>query len=179
MLCHSDAVTFSMDPTPSSVTGGFVAGGTRVALMDGHSCSIADVVEQLHRDVHRTTYALQADGSVHAAKIRLARRVDGDAPVLAVRLDDGAVVHCTPHQLLLLPTGEWTRADHLHPGDHLLTVKEPHLWVGKAYDTDLHARTDTSRFVAEVAHAGERAVYEFQIDHLHNLAHPSGVFLHD
>lgn len=168
-----------MDPTPSTVTGGFVAGDFRVALMDGHSCSIADVVDQLHRGVHRTTYALEADGNVHAVQVKLARRADGDALVLAVRLDDDAVVHCSPHQLFLLPTGEWARADHLLPGSHLLTVIDPHLWVGKAHDTDLHARTDASRTVASVTKDGERALYEFQVDHLHNIAHPSGIFLHD
>jgi hypothetical protein len=168
-----------MDPTPSKVTGGFVAGDTKIALMDGHSCSIADVVEQLHRGVHRTTYALQADGNVHAVQIRLARREEGDAPVLRVQLDDGAVIHCSPHQLLLAPAGEWARAGELHPGDPLLTVVEPHLWVGKAYDTDLHAVTDSHRSVVEVRKDGERALYEFQVDHLHNVAHPSGIFLHD
>jgi hypothetical protein len=168
-----------MDPTPSTVTGGFVAGDLLIALTDGDSCTIADVVEQLHRDVHRTTYALEADGDVQAVHFQLARRVDGDAPVLAVRLDDDAVIHCSPHQLFLLPTGEWTRADHLAVDDHLLTVVDPQRWVGTAYDTDLHARTDTGRFVTSVTKDGERALYEFQVEHLHNVAHPSGVFLHD
>jgi len=168
-----------MDPTPSAVRGGLVAGDLQVALMDGQHCTIADVVEQLHRGVHRTTYALQADGSVHAVQIRLARRVEGDAPVLRVRLDDGGFVHCSAHQLFLRPTGEWTQADDLLPGDPLLTVAEPHLWAGKFYDTDLHATTDSHRHVVGVERDGERALYEFQVDHLHNVAHPSGIFLHD
>jgi hypothetical protein len=33
--------------------------------------------------------------------------------------------------------------------------------------------------VVEITKDGERALYEFQVDHLHNVAHPSGVFLHD
>jgi hypothetical protein len=168
-----------MDPTPSSVMGGFVAGDFRVALMDGQSCTIADVVEQLHRGVHRTTYAMQPDGAVHAVQIRLARREEADAPVLRVRLDDGGFVHCSKHQLFLRPTGEWTQADDLVAGDALLTAEDPHLWVGKFYDTDLHSGTDAHRTVVEVVKDGERALYEFQVDHLHNVAHPSGIFLHD
>jgi hypothetical protein len=168
-----------MDPTPDRITGGFVAGDTRIALMDGHTCTIADVVDQLHRGVHRTTYALQADGNVHAVQVHYARRAEGDSPVLGIHLDDGALIHCAAHQLFLAPDGEWVRAQDLSAGHRLLTVVEPHLWVGKEYDTDLHARTDAHRSVVEITKDGERALYEFQVDHLHNVAHPSGVFLHD
>jgi hypothetical protein len=168
-----------MDPTPDRITGGFVAGDTRIALTDGHDCTIADVVEQLQHGVHRTAYALETDGQVHAVQVHYARRVQGDEPVLAVTLDDGAVVHCSAHQLFLSPSGEWVRAGALQAGDHLLTVVEPHLWAGNDYDTDLHASTDAHRSVASVAKDGERALYEFQVDLLHNVAHPSGIFLHD
>ncbi len=172
-------VPFVMDPTPTNVTGGFVAGDTKIALMDGHSCSIADVVEQLHRGVHRTAYALQADGNVEAVQIRMARREEGDAPVIGVHLDDGAVLHCSSHLLLLAPSGEWVRAGRLRAGDALFTVEQPHSWAGRPYDAERHARTDAHRTVTGVTEDGERDLYEFQVDHLHNVAHPSGIFLHD
>lgn len=176
-MWNSEPVSFHMDPDPGSATGGLVAGDVQVAMTDGHHWSIAEIVEDLQHDVHHLVCALHSDGTVHIARLNVARRVDGDSEVLVLALDDGAVIHCTPGQLLLGAHGEWVAAGSLRPGDRLLTAPAPHQWLDRRPDLDPDA--PTHRRVTTVARDGTRAVYEFRIDGVHNVAHPSGVFLHD
>ena len=63
-----------MDAQPANLAGGFVCGDTKVALMDGHSTTVADIVEHLGRGVHHAIYAMHEDGSVHMARLLSARR---------------------------------------------------------------------------------------------------------
>lgn len=164
---------------PANLAGGFVCGDTKVALMDGHSLSIADIVEHLHRGVHHAIYAIQQDGSVHMARLLGARRLSHDAEVVEVTLDDGAVIHCTPTQAVLGDEGEWVEARALATGDALLTVVHPHLWKNGRIDPDLHAGAEARRTIVSVRKSPDRAVYTFDVEHTNNLAHASGIFLHD
>lgn len=168
---------FHMDPDLGDLIGGMVAGDTSIALMDGNHCTIAEAVEDLQNGVHHIVCALGLDGRLHIARLNFARRVDGDAKVLTVTLDDGSVIHCTPGQLLLAPSGDWHEAQSLCPGDALLTVHQPHQWLDKHIDKA--SQPNTNRLVAGVEVSGTRSVYEFHIDTVHNVAHPTGVFLHD
>ena len=172
-------MAFRIVPQPANLAGGFVCGDTRIALMDGHSCSVADVVEHLQHGVHHMAYAIAEDGSVHMARLLSARRMSHDMDVVQVDLDDGSAIRCTPTQAFLGATGEWVEARALQHGDHLLTVIDPHLWKSGRLDTDLHAHAEAQRQVVSVAKSPSRAVYSFDIDTANNLAHPSGVFLHD
>lgn len=176
-MWNSGPVSFHMDPVPGDVVGGMVAGDTDIALMDGNHCTIAELVEDLHNDVHHLACALRPDGTVHTVRLNFARRVDGDAEVLTVTLDDGATVHCTPGQLLLAPAGEWLEARALREGDLLLTADQPHRRLGKHVDPDPQGHAQ--RRVIRVESAGTRSVYEFRVEVVHNVAHPSGIFLHD
>lgn len=173
------AVSFHLEPIPGNLRSGFVSGSTPVALLDGKRTTVAELLEDLQHGVHHTTFSLQPDGQVHSVHVNYVRRAEGDAEVLDVRLDDGEVLHCTPHQLVLVPPGRWVEVHDLRPGDALLTVRDPHQWAGKPYTTDLHADLDHHRRVESVTRDGTLAVYEFQVDRLHNIAHPSGIFLHD
>lgn len=164
---------------PANLAGGFVCGDTKVALMDGHSLSIADIVEHLHRGVHHAIYAIQEDGSVQMARLLGARRLSHDAEVVEVTLDDGAVIHCTPTQAFLGDDGEWVEARHLAAGDALLTAVDPHVWKSGRLDPDLHAGAEARRHVVSVKKSPDRAVYTFDVEHSNNIAHASGVFLHD
>ncbi|CAB4364644.1 MAG: hypothetical protein F2681_12400 [Actinobacteria bacterium] len=168
-----------IDPQPANLAGGFICGDTKVALMDGHQTSIADIVEHLHRGVHHAIYAIHEDGGVHMARLLNARRMSHDMEVLAVTLDDGAVIHCTPTQSLLGADGSWVEVRALKASDALLTVVDPHLWKSGRLDPDLHAHTEAQRTVVSVLKSPDRAVYSFDVDQSNNLAHPSGVFLHD
>ena len=144
-------MTFRMDPTPSDHTGGFVAGDTRFALPEGLECTVADVVERMHRGTHPAAYALDVDGTVQMVHITVARRLPGDADVVAVTLDDGALVHCSPGQLLLSPGGEWLVAKDLKAGAALATLESPHSVVGTVY------AGSSTRHVAGVARDGGAA----------------------
>lgn len=168
-----------MNPQPPNLAGGFVCGDTKVALMDGHSLSIADLLEHLHRGVHHAIYAMHEDGSVHMARLLNVRRMSHDMEVRETVLDDGAVVHCTPTQAFLTPEGEWVEAGELSVGDALLTLVDPQLWKSGRLDTDLHAGADGHRHVARTGTSPDRAVYTFDVDQANNIAHPSGIFLHD
>ncbi|MDO8391699.1 MAG: Hint domain-containing protein [Actinomycetota bacterium] len=172
-------MTIRIEAQPANLAGGFVCGDTKVALMDGHSLSIADLVEHLHRGVHHAVYAIQEDGSVQMARLLGARRMSHDMEVVEVTLDDGSVVHCTPTQAFLGADGQWVEARELHRGDALLTVVDPHLWTKGGLDPDLHARTDAQRHVVAVRPSPDRAVYTFDIDRANNLTHACGIILHD
>lgn len=172
-------MTNRIEAQPANLAGGFVCGDTKVALMDGHSLSIADLVEHLGRGVHHAIYAIREDGSVHMARLLGARRLSHDMEVVAVTLDDGSVVHCTPTQSFLGDTGEWIEARRLSAGHALLTVVDPHLWKNGRVDPDLHAGAAAIRRVVSVASSPDRAVYTFDIDQANNLCHAAGVFLHD
>lgn len=171
-------MTFHLEPVHGRLTGGLVCGDTRVALLDGASHSIADLVEHLRRGTRHTLFCLDDDGQVVAGHVHYARRVEGDAEVLALRLDDGTVLHCTGHQLALAPDGTWREVRSLHPGDRLLTVEGPHHWSGKRLDPAALA-AEAGRSVAAVEEDGTRAVYEFTVEPHHNIAHACGIFLHD
>lgn len=170
---------FHMNLQPPDLAGGFVCGDTKVALMDGHSTTVADLLEHLQRGVHHAIYAIHEDGSVHMARLLSVRRMSHDMEVRETVLDDGAVIHSTPTQAFLTPDGEWVEARALHPGDALLTLVDPHLWKSGRLDTDLHATADGRRHVVRVGVSPDRAVYAFDVDQANNLAHPSGIFLHD
>ncbi|MEI7546523.1 MAG: Hint domain-containing protein [Actinomycetota bacterium] len=172
-------MAFRMIPQPANLAGGFVCGDTKVALMDGHSTTIADIVEHLHRGVHHAVYSMHEDGSVHMSRLLSARRMSHDMEVLEIALDDGSTIRCTPTQALLAPDGSWVEARRLHAADALLTVVDPHLWTSGRLDTDLHAQAAAGRHVTAVKKSPDRAVYAFDVDQSNNLAHPSGVFLHD
>ncbi|MDO8362571.1 MAG: Hint domain-containing protein [Actinomycetota bacterium] len=172
-------MNFHIEPQPASLKGGFVCGDTRIALMDGHSISIAELVEHLGRGVHHAVYAIHEDGSMHMARLLSARRLSHDMEVVEVRLDDGTLVHCTPTQAFLGPDGRWLEAQSLRSGDALLTVVDPHLWTNARLDTDLHARTDGHRHIVSVRKSPDRATYTFDIDRANNLAHACGIILHD
>ena len=165
---------------PDSLAGGYVCGDTKVALLDGHSLSIADLVEHLHRGVRHAIYAIQQDGSVHMTRLLGARRMSHDLEVVEVGLDDGSVVHCTPTQAFLGEDLGWVEARRLQPGEALLTVVHAHLWKSGRVDPDLHADTAAARRVVGVRKSPERAVYSFDVASAHNnLCLASGVFVHD
>lgn len=169
-----------LDLQPDSLAGGYVCGDTKVALMDGHSLSIADLVEHMRRGVHHAIYAISQDGSVHMTRLLGARRMSHDMEVVEVGLDDGSVVHCTPTQAFLGDDGQWVEARRLQAGVALLTVVHPHLWKSGRVDLDLHAETAAVRHVASVRKSPDRAVYSFDVERTHNnLCLASGVFLHD
>ena len=172
-------MAFRINPQPPNLAGGYVCGDTKVALMDGHSIAIADIVEHLGRGVHHAVYAIHEDGTMHMARLLSARRLSHDQEVVEVRFDDDSFIHCTPTQAFLAPDGEWVEARHLHAGDALLTVVDPHLWTKGGLDTDLHARTEAQRRVVSVHASPTRAVYTFDIDRANNLTHACGIILHD
>lgn len=166
-----------MDPTPGRRSG-FVCGNTRIAQPEGQVCTIADVVERLHRGSSPSGYSLDADGLVHLVHLTSVRREEGEAEVLLVELDDGTVVHATAGQLFLGVDGDWAMAKDLSAGVRLLTVEDPHQWKG-AGGAPVERPLAPPRAVVDVRHALPRAVYEFRVEQHHNLVHPSGIVLHD
>jgi DNA gyrase subunit B len=172
-------MTFHMNPTPTDRVGGFVAGDTTIAMIDGNHRTVAELVEDLHQGVHHRACALQPDGTVVAVEVKDVRREEGESDTVMITFDDGAVLHCSPGQLLLDPSGEWVSAKALTAGAVLFTTLAPHTVLGRPIDVAAHAASGARRTVASAAKSTPRAWYQFHVATVHNLATPSGVYLHD
>lgn len=165
----------------STALRGYLGASTEIALVNGSTCRLGDIATAWSRGVTRYTYGYDESGLglVHWADVVFPHLAMHERQkVVAVRLDNGNEIICTPRQGFLTSDGEWKDAASLKTGQPLKTVSDVRSWTWKSSPVDIDAVYGASRYVAEVVHVDEpREVFEFKLGKGSSFAHSSGVFL--
>src|SRR5262249_5977767 len=94
-----------------------VTGDTKIPLLDGTESAIKDLVGREQFWVYSCENGLIRPGRAHSA--RLTKK---NAVVLAVTLDNGEVVRCTPDHPFMMRDGTYRQAQNLTCGDSLMPL---------------------------------------------------------
>lgn len=96
-------------------------GDTLVALVDGTSVSLADMAVREAAGEMFWGYSIGPSGDVVVANLEAARQI-GTERILAVELDSGESIRCTPDHKFVTRSGEWKAAEWLSAGDSLMPL---------------------------------------------------------
>lgn len=94
---------------------------TRVRLLDGRSLTFTELVDEFGDDRAFHVYTVR-DGKVDVGVARSPRLTGRDVELVAVTLDDGSVVRCTPDHRFMLRDGSYREAGQLAAGDSLMPL---------------------------------------------------------
>jgi intein/homing endonuclease len=165
----------------STALRGYLGASTEIALVNGSTCRLGDIATAWSKGVIHYTYGHNESGLglVHWADVVFPRLAMHERQkVVAVRLDNGNEIICTPRQGFLTSDGVWKEASSLKPGQPLKTVSDVRSWTWKSSPVDLDAVYGASRYVSEVIPVAEPSeVFEFKLGKGSSFAHSSGVFL--
>jgi ribonucleotide reductase alpha subunit len=141
-------------------------GDTLVAVADGRgTVSIRDLVGQ---DVD--VYSKDAEGRTVVRRMKDIRKTRENAEILAVTLDDGGVVRCTPDHLFMLRDGSYVAAKDLSAGASLKrfdAIEPSGIGGAPVHERDLVA---VNHKVVSVSPAGHEDVYDGEVEETHNFA---------
>ena len=102
--------------------GGCFSGETLVALADGRDLSFRDLVEEQARGVEHFCYTIRRDGKIGVERALHVRVTKRDAAVVAVTLDNGERIVCTPDHKFMLRDGSYREAAQLQADDSLMPL---------------------------------------------------------
>jgi hypothetical protein len=100
---------------------GCFAGDTKVRLLDGRALTFAQLVEEYGSGEKFYTYTIR-DDAVSVGVGYAPRLTAKAAPVVAVTLDNGETVRCTPDHRFMLRDGSYREAQDLQSGDSLMPL---------------------------------------------------------
>lgn len=94
---------------------------TKIRLADGRSLSFDELIKE-HKQgkKHRTFSFNHQTGKVELGEITHPRLTRRNAQLIAVNLDNGAAIRCTPDHRFLLRNGRYIQAQYLKAGDSLM-----------------------------------------------------------
>jgi DNA gyrase subunit B len=102
--------------------GGCFTGDTTVALTDGRHLSFEELVTEAGAGKQNYCYTIAENGSVAIGEIRSPRLTQRRAEIVAVVLDNGEEIKCTPDHKFMLADGSYKEARSLTPGDSLMPL---------------------------------------------------------
>ncbi len=102
--------------------GGCFAGDTLVALADGRNLAFRDLVAEQERGAEHFCYTIRRDGKIGLERAIHARVTKRDAGVVAVVLDNGERIVCTPDHKFMLRDGSYREAAQLKADDSLMPL---------------------------------------------------------
>jgi DNA gyrase subunit A len=132
-------------------------------LVDGTEKSFVELA-QLPPDEVFYVYSIDHNGDVVVGEGRYSRITRKNAELIALELDNGECIRCTPDHRFMLRDGTYKQAQELTTEDSLMpeyTVRHNHKIVAK-------------RVLKECAD-----VYDITVDKYHNFLLSSGVFVHN
>lgn len=97
------------------------SGDTRLALVDGTSATLEDMAVRSQRGEQFWGYSVGPSGRVIVTLLERPRLIGRDS-LLAVTLDNGEIVRCTPDHDFMLRDGRMVPADSLRPGTSLMPL---------------------------------------------------------
>ena len=183
--------------------GGCFAGDTLVALADGRNLSFRDLVAEQADGIEHFCYTIRRDGKIGLERALHARVTKRDASVVAVTLDNGERIVCTPDHKFMLRDGSYREAAQLKADDSLMPlyrngelVYEPRSgsWID---ESELRSTDDIFSATIEMNDPAQQNVvfnhrvvsvetlteildvYDLEVPGTHNFALASGVFVHN
>jgi hypothetical protein len=129
-----------------------LTGDTKVPLLDGTEVAMSDLVGRNKFWV----YSLNDGGLLRPGLGHSARLTLKDAAVLAVTLDNGETIKCTPNHPFLMRNGEYKAAELLETGDSLMPLyrdSAPLEAGGNKYQTTYQPGDDSWKFTHRFAEA--------------------------
>ena len=109
---------------PSTVieAGWCFTGDTKVALVNGESISFIDLVEGHAKGKRFFGYTFMTDGSIGVEELLNPRKIQENANLLEIVLDNGESIKCTPDHKFLLKDGTYIEASELKENDSLMPL---------------------------------------------------------
>ncbi len=102
--------------------GGCHFGTTCVALADGRSLSLKEIVAEQAMGKEHFCYTIRDSGNIGIERIINARMTKANAEVIKLRLDNGEPIICTPDHPYMLRDGSYKPAGLLTPEDSLMPL---------------------------------------------------------
>jgi len=102
--------------------GGCFTGDTEIALASGRSITFEELVDEHENGENHYCYTVQDDGKIALEAITNPRVTREDAPLVAVTLDNGERITCTPDHEFMLRDGTYCEAADLDPGQSLMPL---------------------------------------------------------
>ena len=102
--------------------GGCFTGDTEIALASGRSITFEELREEHENGETHYCYTVQDNGRVGLEEIRHPRVTREDAELVAVTLDNGETIRCTPDHEFMLRDGSYCEARHLDSGQSLMPL---------------------------------------------------------
>ena len=158
--------------------GGCFAGDTKVALADGRSLSMEEIVAEYEKGIVNYCHTIRKDGKIGIERISNPRRTKKGAEVIKVALDNGQEIICTPDHLFLGRDGRYIQAKDLGYETSLMPLYE------RYFDGDseraIEAAINYNHKVISVEHQREKIdVFDLEVEDSHNFALSAGVFVHN
>ncbi|MFB6074202.1 MAG: DNA topoisomerase (ATP-hydrolyzing) subunit B [Haloarculaceae archaeon] len=110
--------------------GGCFTGDTEIALASGRTITFETLLEEHEAGESHYCYTVSDDGTVEIERVRAPRITKEDADLVAVTLDNGETIRCTPDHEFMLRDGSYCEAQYLDSGTSLMPLYR------KTSDTD-------------------------------------------
>lgn len=147
------------------------SGDTRVALVDGRSLTLKEMAKRAKTGERFFGYTILSDGSIGVEELVKPRKTAKDQALVAVELDNGEVIKCTPDHKFMLRNGLYRRADRLQADDSLMPLNR---YVSRGYEMvycPKRTRLEPTHRLAD-AWSVDYRVYEAEKGtHRHHLDH--------
>ncbi|MEF8783615.1 MAG: DNA topoisomerase (ATP-hydrolyzing) subunit B [Haloarculaceae archaeon] len=102
--------------------GGCFTGDTEIALASGRSITFEELLQEHEAGETHYCYTVTDDGKVGLEQIRHPRITREDANLVAVTLDNGETIRCTPDHEFMLRDGSYCQAQDLDSGQSLMPL---------------------------------------------------------
>ncbi|MCX6653337.1 MAG: DNA topoisomerase (ATP-hydrolyzing) subunit B [Methanomassiliicoccales archaeon] len=132
--------------------GGCLSGDTEIALVDGRTLSLEQLVAEQEQGREHFCYTIRRDGKIGVELAINARITRRQADVVRISLDNGEGVVCTPDHPFMLRDGSYMIAERLMKGDSLMPlyrkdsrVKDPGITI-EGYEMTWDPRSNSWLF---------------------------------
>lgn len=166
-LLQNELIHLQMDNVTNKVdhpVGGCFTGETEIALVDGRSVSINDLmIEQPYKTNYVYTVNLEKK-IIEPKRIKKVFQTKLVTELVRITFDNEESVECTPDHRFMVRTGEFVEAQDLSSGVALMSLQDDF--------GDRRVQT-----IEQIIKSCE--VYDLEIEDNHNFALSAGVFVHN